>query len=80
MQQGETRTCLGKDMYNAVKKGTEMPVAVNFADDDSAELRKIKELIVTMTSYAYSARPTAEAVLQALRSVRPSAHAVASDQ
>ena len=48
-----------------------MPTAVDFEDDDSAELRKIKELIVTMTSHERTARPTAEAVLQALRDMRP---------
>ena len=64
---------LGEDMYDAVKNGTEMPTAVDFEDDDLTELRKIKELIVTMTSHERTARPTAEAVLKALRSIRPSA-------
>ena len=62
---------LGEDMYDAAKKGTEMPTAVDFEDDDSPELIKIKELIVTMTSHERTARPTAEAVLQTLRAIRP---------
>ena len=61
---------LGEEMYDAVKKGEELPVAVDFEDGDSAELRKIKELIVTMTSHVRTARPTATAVLDALRAMR----------
>ena len=49
----------------------ELPVAVDFEDDDSAELRKIKELIVKMTSHVRTAGPTATAVLDALRAMRP---------
>ena len=67
MLQGEPEMCLGKEMYDSVKNGTGMPAAVNFEDDDSVELIKIKELIVTMTSHERTARPTAEAVLQTLK-------------
>ena len=70
MRQGETQICVGEEMYDAVKSGAEIPPAVDFEDDDSAELRKIKELIVTMTSHERTARPTAEDVLQTLRSMR----------
>ena len=70
MRQGEAEMGLGEDMYDAVKKGEELPVAVDFEDDDSAELRKIKELIVKMTSHVRTARPTATAVLDALRAMR----------
>ena len=71
MRQGEAEMGLGREMYDAVKKGEELPVAVDFEDDDSAELRQVKELIVTMTSQLRTARPTAEAVLQGLRAMRP---------
>ena len=70
MRQGEAGDGLGEEMYDAVKCGKEMPAAVDFEDDDSPELRKIKELIVTMTSHERTARPTAEAVLQVLRDMR----------
>ena len=62
---------LGEEMHDAVKNKKELPAAVDFEDGDSTELRKMKELIVTMTSYERTARPTAEDVLQALRSMRP---------
>ena len=61
---------LGKEMYDAVKNDNEMPTAVDFEDDDSAELRKVKELIVAMTSHERTARPTANVVLQGLGAVR----------
>ena len=70
MRQGEAEMGLGEELYDAAKKGVEMPPAVNFEDNDSAELRKIKELIVTMTSHVRTARPTATAVLDALRAMR----------
>ena len=71
MRQGEAENGLGQEMYDAVRSGAEMPTAVDFEDDDSPEVRKIKELIITMTSHERTARPTAEAVLQALRAMRP---------
>ena len=71
MRQGEAEMGLGEELYDAVKKGVEMPTAVDFEDNDSTEVRKIKELIVTMTSQLRTARPTAEAVLQGLRAMRP---------
>ena len=71
MRQGEAENGLGQEMYDALKSGGEMPAAVDFEDDDSPEVRKIKELIVTMTSHERTARPTAEAVLQVLRAMRP---------
>ena len=71
IRQCEAGDGLGEEMYDAVKSGVEIPTAVDFEDDDSAELRKIKQLIVTMTSHERTARPTAEAVLQALRDMRP---------
>ena len=78
MRQGEMQICVGEEMYDAVKSGAEIPPAVDFEDDDSVEVRKIKELIVTMTSHERTARPTAEAVLQVLRDVRQLAHSVTS--
>ena len=71
MRQGEAEMGLGEEMYDAVKNDKDMPAAVDFEDNDSPELRKIKELIVTMTSHERTARPTAEAVLQTLRAIRP---------
>ena len=71
MRQGEAGDGLGEEMYDAVKNGKEMLAAVDFEDGDSPEVRKMKELIVTMTSHERTARPTAEAVLQSLRAMRP---------
>ena len=71
MRQGEQEMGLGEEIYDAVKNSKEMPTAVDCEDNDSPEVRKIKELIVAMTSHERTARPTAEAVLQALRAMRP---------
>ena len=72
MRQGELEMGLGEEMYAAVKNGcSEMPPAVDFEAEDSSEIKQLKELIVVMTSYARTERPTAEAVLQALRAMQP---------
>ena len=62
---------LGEEMHDAAQNGSDMPRAVEFEDDDTTEVRKIKELIEVMTSYARTERPTAQAVLQALCVMRP---------
>ena len=71
IRQNDAENGLGQEMYDALKSGNEMPMAVDFEDDVSAQVRKVKELIVTMTSHERTARPTAEAVLQVLRDMRP---------
>ena len=70
MQQGEQQMGLGAEMYDALKKGEAMPAAVEFEDDDSIDDMQIKGLIVAMTSYERTERPTAEEVLDRLRSFR----------
>ena len=62
---------LGEEMYDAAQNGADMPRAVEFEDDDTTEVRKIKELIEVMTSYTRTERPAAQAVLQALSAMRP---------
>ena len=55
---------LGEEMYEAVKKGEEIPQAdVEITDDDPPEVRRMKELIVEMTAYEASDRPTIQQVL-----------------
>ena len=70
MQQGEQQMGLGAEMYDALKKDEAMPAAVEFEDDDSIDDMQIKGLIVAMTSYERTERPTAEEVLDRLRSFR----------
>ena len=58
---------LGEDMYDAFKDGEEIPRAdVEITDDDPPEVRRIKELIVEMTAYEASDRPTIQQVLAVL--------------
>ena len=69
IKQGEADS-LGEEMYDAYKAGEKMPVAVDVEDDDSVDIMQVKGLIVTMTSYERTERPTAEEVLEMLRAVR----------
>ena len=58
---------LGEDMYDAFKDGEEIPRAdVEITDDDPPEVRRMKELIVEMTAYEASDRPTIQQVLAVL--------------
>ena len=58
---------LGQEMYEAAKNGDEMPEAdVELSDDDSPVVKRIKELIIEMTAYKASDRPSAQHVLSVL--------------
>ena len=59
---------LGEDLYNAMEKGGEMPEI--FHDDlpaNDSVLTRITELIVKMTSYHASDRPSAQDVVSVLK-------------
>ena len=49
-------------MHAAHKQGEEMPVAIEFTDDDSSKEIEMKQLIVEMTSYEPKDRPSAKDV------------------
>ena len=67
MRQGMTQMGLGEEMYDAFKKGEEIPQAdIEITDDDPPEVRRMKELIVEMTAYEASDRPTIQQVLAVL--------------
>ena len=67
MRQGQAEEGLGEEMYDAFKKGEEIPQAdVEITDDDPPEVRRMKELIVEMTAYEASDRPTIQQVLAVL--------------
>ena len=67
MRQGEAEEGLGEEMYEAFKNGEEIPQAdVEITDDDPSEVRRMKELIVEMTAYEASDRPTIHQVLAVL--------------
>ena len=67
MRQGQAEEGLGKEMYEAFKNGEEIPQAdVEITDDDPPEVRRMKELIVEMTAYEASGRPTIQQVLAVL--------------
>ena len=66
MRQGEKFVCLGEDQYLYVAKqeGDEMPQAVEFDDEDEDVVKEIKQMILEMTSYNATDRPTAHAVVK----------------
>ena len=67
MRQGMSEQCLGEEMYEAFKSGEDIPKAdVEITDDDPSEVRRMKELIVEMTAYEASDRPTIQQVLAVL--------------
>ena len=67
MRDGQDEEGLGEEMYEAFKKGEEIPQAdVEITDDDPPEVRRMKELIVEMTAYEASDRPTIQQVLAVL--------------
>ena len=67
MRQGQAEEGLGEEMYEAVKNSEEIPQAdVEITDDDPPEVRRMKELIVKMTAYEASDRPTIQQVLAVL--------------
>ena len=67
LRQGIAEQGLGEEMYEAFKKGEAIPQAdVEITDDDPPEVRRIKELIVEMTAYEASDRPTIQRVLAVL--------------
>ena len=67
MRQGQAEEGLGKEMYEAFKNKKEIPQAdVEITDEDPAEVRRMKELIVEMTAYKASDRPTIQQVLAVL--------------
>ena len=66
VRQGEARG-LGEEMYEAFKNGEEIPEAdVEITDGDPPEVRRMKELIVEMTAYEASDRPTIQQLLAVL--------------
>ena len=68
MRQGDPREGLGEEMYEAFKNKTKIPQAdVEITDDDPPEVRRMKELIVEMTAYEASKRPTIQQVLAVLK-------------
>ena len=67
MRRDMTEEVLGKEMYEASKKHKKIPQAdVEITDDDPPEVRRMKELIVEMTAYEASDRPTIQQVLAVL--------------
>ena len=67
MRQGQAQEGLGEEMYEAFKNGEEIPQAdVEITDDDTPEVQRMKELIVEMTAYEASDRPTIQQVLAVL--------------
>ena len=67
MRQGQAEEGLGEEMYDAFKNKTKIPQAdVEITDNDSPEVRRMKELIVEMTAYEASDRPTIQRVLAVL--------------
>ena len=67
IRQGMAQEGLGIEMYEAFKNGEEIPQAdVEITDDDPPEVRRMKELIVEMTAYEASDRPTIQQVLAVL--------------
>ena len=67
MRQGMAEEGLGEEMYEAFKNGEEIPQAdVEITEDDPPEVRRMKELIVKMTAYEASDRPTIQQVLDLL--------------
>ena len=67
MRQGEKFVCLGEEQYLYVAKqeGDEMPQAVEVYDDDGATVKKMKQLILKMTSYSAKDRPSADTIVKA---------------
>ena len=55
---------LGEDMCDAHNNGTEMPQAVDIEDDDSENLRAVKSLINSMTTFEPANRPSALVVFK----------------
>ena len=71
MRQGMANEGLGEEMYEAFRKGEEIPQAdVEITDDDPPEVRRMKELIVEMTAYEASDRPTIQQVLAVLADLK----------
>ena len=67
IRQGQAKEGLGEEMYEAFKNKEEIPQAdVEITDDDPPEVRRMKELIVEMTAYETSDRPTIQQVLTVL--------------
>ena len=67
MRQGMLEEGLGEERYEAFKNGEEIPQAdVEITDDDPPEVRRMKELIVEMTAYEASDRPSIQQVLAVL--------------
>ena len=59
---------LGENQDTAVKNGDEVPEAdVDLSDDDPPVLKRMKELIIKMTSHHASDRPSAEDVVSKLK-------------
>ena len=64
VRKGLGRGGLGATMYAAHVMNESLPRAVEFSDADSPTTRKAKELILKMTSYYSSDRPSSDDVLQ----------------
>ena len=67
IRQGTAEKGLGEEMYEAFKMGKVLPQAdVQITQDDPPTVRRMKELIVEMTAYEASDRPTIQQVLAVL--------------
>ena len=58
IKQGIAEEGLGEEMYAAFKQGTEMPIAIEFTEQDSPKDMDMKNLILLMTSYHPEDRPS----------------------
>ena len=66
---------LGEDQDTAVKNGDEVPEAdVELSDDDPPVVKRMKELIIKMTSHSASDRPSAEDVVSVLKELHVKAN------
>ena len=61
---------IGKEMYEARKQGRDIPTALGVLDDDEDEIKLVKHLILHMTEYDSTQRPSSSKVLEALKELR----------
>ena len=57
---------IGMEMYNADRYGQYQPTLVSIADSDTADLKKLKTLIMKMATYEPKVRHSAVRVAQIL--------------
>ena len=71
---------LGEELYNAMEKGGEMPDIVDEdLPEDDAVLKCMTKLIVKMTSYHASDRPSAQAVVSVLKDLNTEVNPLTSE-